>query len=143
MLQNATRLALASFSGPTPTIELTCTPTASSAFFDRIQIEQVVFNLVLNAAEAMIDSGRRAIIVTTELNADNMVEVRVADSGPGLSPEIRDRLFQPFVTTKESGLGIGLSTCRVIIEAHGGRLWAEDNPAGGTVFGFTLAGAPT
>jgi two-component system sensor kinase FixL len=141
MLQNATRLALASFSGPTPTIELTCR-SAASAFFDRIQIEQVVFNLVFNAAEAMIDSGRRSIIVTTELDSDNMVEVRVADSGPGLSPEIRDRLFQPFVTTKEGGLGIGLSICRVIIEAHGGQLWAEDNPAGGTIFCFTIPCSP-
>ena len=142
MLQNATRLALASFNGPAPTIELTCTPAASSAFFDRIQIEQVAFNLVLNAAEAMIDSGRRSIIVATELNADNMVEVRIADSGPGLSPEIQDRLFQPFVTTKESGLGIGLSICQVIIEAHGGRLWAEDNTAGGTIFRFTIPCSP-
>ncbi len=142
VLQNATRLALASFNGPPPTIELTCTPAATSAFFDRIQIEQVALNLVLNAAEAMIDSGRRSIIVATELNADNMVEVHIADSGPGLSPEIRDRLFQPFVTTKESGLGIGLSICRVIIEAHGGRLWAEDNPAGGTIFRFTIPCSP-
>jgi two-component system sensor kinase FixL len=142
MLQNATRLVLASFSGPTPTIELTCASAASSTFFDRIQIEQVVFNLVLNAAEAMIDSGRRSIIVTTELNSDNMVEVRVADSGPGLAPEIRGRLFQPFVTTKEGGLGIGLSICRVIIEAHGGQLWAEDNPGGGTIFCFTIPCSP-
>jgi two-component system sensor kinase FixL len=76
-----------------------------------------------------------------------MVEVSIADTGPGLPAVVRDRLFQPFVTTKSNGMGIGLSICRSIIESHGGRLWAEDNPDGGTVFRFTLrrldGGRPT
>jgi two-component system, LuxR family, sensor kinase FixL len=71
-----------------------------------------------------------------------MIEVSVADTGPGVSADIRARLFDPFVTTKKSGLGIGLSVCRLIIEAHGGRLWAEDNPAGGTIFRFTIPCSP-
>jgi two-component system sensor kinase FixL len=67
-----------------------------------------------------------------------MVEIGVADTGPGLAPEVRANLFRPFVTTKDSGMGVGLSICRSIVETHGGRLWAEDNPGGGTVFRFTL-----
>jgi two-component system, LuxR family, sensor kinase FixL len=70
------------------------------------------------------------------------MEVSVADTGPGLSPEIRAKLFQPFVTTKAGGLGIGLSICRVIIEAHGGKLEAHDNPGGGTIFRFTIPRSP-
>ena len=71
-----------------------------------------------------------------------MVEISVADTGPGLAPEVRANLFRPFVTTKDSGMGVGLSVCRSIVEAHGGRLWAEDNPGGGTVFRFTLPRVP-
>jgi len=67
-----------------------------------------------------------------------MIEVSVADTGPGLAPNVRASLFQPFVTTKSTGMGIGLSICRSIVEAHGGRLWADDNPDGGARFRFTL-----
>jgi two-component system sensor kinase FixL len=67
-----------------------------------------------------------------------MVEISVADTGPGLPDEVRKKLFQPFVTTKATGMGVGLSVCRTIVEAHQGRLWAEDNPGGGTVFRFTV-----
>ena len=70
-----------------------------------------------------------------------MIEVRVADTGPGLAPQVREKLFQPFTTTKAHGMGVGLSICRSIIEAHGGRLWAADNPGGGTLFCFTVPGA--
>jgi two-component system sensor kinase FixL len=91
----------------------------------------------------MEHSKRREIVITTARGDDaGMVEVGVADTGPGLAAEVREHLFRPFVTTKGSGMGVGLSVCRSIVETHGGRLWAEDNPGGGTVFRFTLPGAP-
>ncbi len=138
MLRDAVRLALIGSDGHAPRIDLQCAPAASSAVFDRVQIEQVVFNLVRNAIEAMANSDRRALTIATSLDSAGMVEVSVSDTGPGLSPAIRARLFEPFVTSKPSGLGIGLSICRVIVEAHGGRLQADDVPGGGTVFRFTL-----
>jgi len=91
----------------------------------------------------MENTNRRALTLTTKPASDNMVEVSIADTGHGLPPHIRAKLFEPFVTTKASGLGIGLSVCRVIIEAHGGRLQAEDNPEGGTIFRFTLPRSAT
>ena len=140
-LQRAVRLALVGIIAPAPAIEIRTDPAAASALFDKLQIEQVVFNLVRNAIEAMeaTDStSRRALTVATTPAPGNMVEVSIADTGPGLPLDIRAKLFEPFVTTKAGGLGIGLSICRVIIEAHGGRLQAEDNPEGGTIFRFTL-----
>jgi two-component system sensor kinase FixL len=104
---------------------------------DKVQIQQVMINLVRNAVEAMQDTPRRSLTVTTNGDKD-FATVSVADTGPGLSPEIAASLFQPFVTTKENGLGIGLSICRTIIEAHGGKLWMEPNPEGGTIFRFRL-----
>ncbi len=104
---------------------------------DKVQIQQVMINLVRNAVEAMQESQRRALAVTT--GRDNgFALVSVADTGPGLSPEVAASLFQPFVTTKEHGLGIGLSICRTIVEAHGGKLWMEPKAGGGTVFRFRL-----
>jgi two-component system sensor kinase FixL len=104
---------------------------------DKIQIQQVMINLVRNAVEAMQDSPRRSLTVTTEREGGFAVAT-VADSGPGLAPEVAESLFKPFVTTKENGLGIGLSICRTIIESHGGKLWTEPNPGGGTIFRFRL-----
>jgi PAS domain S-box-containing protein len=114
-------------------------------FVDRIQVQQVLFNLVRNALEAMGEveaPRRRELVVAASAAGPEMVEVAVADTGPGLAPEIADSLFNSFVSTKPGGLGMGLSICRSIVEAHGGRLWAERNPAGGTVFRFTLPAAP-
>ncbi len=105
---------------------------------DKIQIQQVVLNLMRNAIEAMQDCNRKELLVTTRSVDGDMIEVGVADTGPGLSKEIADRLFQPFVTTKPSGMGVGLSISKRIIEAHGGAMWAEPNPGGGTAFCFTL-----
>ena len=78
-------------------------------------------------------------MIKTIRSADGMVEVSVTDSGPGLAPDIREKLFQPFVTTKPTGMGVGLSICRGIIEAHGGRMWLADRPGGGAAFHFTLS----
>ena len=69
---------------------------------------------------------------------NNMLAVNVADTGPGIAPEVAQRLFQPFVTTKRQGMGVGLSISRTIVEAHGGKIWVESNPGGGTIFRFTV-----
>ena len=91
---------------------------------DRVQIQQVLINLIRNASEAMQSVSRRELTVTTARAEKDVVEIAVIDTGPGLPPEVADRLFQPFVTTKDKGMGIGLSICQSIIEAHGGRIWA-------------------
>ena len=118
---------------------------------DRVQVQQVLVNLLRNALEAMEQEGKgrngkpphsRDITVAARVaEPDEMVEVCVADTGPGLAPEIAARLFDAFVSTKPGGMGMGLSICRSIVEAHGGRLWVEPNPGGGAVFRFTLPAA--
>ncbi|MFB9262368.1 PAS domain S-box protein [Bradyrhizobium erythrophlei] len=108
-----------------------------SIIVDKIQIQQVALNLIRNAIEAMASSPRRELTVGVA-RTDGVATFTVADTGPGISPEITDRLFQPFVTTKEHGMGVGLSICRTIIESHGGQIVARANPGGGTIFQFTL-----
>ncbi len=105
---------------------------------EKVQIQQVLLNLIRNAVEAMHGCERKELLVNTALSEDGMVEVSVTDTGCGLAEEILPRLFQPFVTTKPAGMGVGLSISKRIIEAHGGEMWAEANPAGGTLFRFTL-----
>jgi len=105
---------------------------------DKVQIQQVMINLVRNAIEALQESRCRNLTVATARDGDDFVSVSVADTGPGLAAEVAASLFQPFVTTKAQGLGIGLSICRTIVEAHGGRLWMEPNEGGGTVFRFRI-----
>ena len=141
LLRDGALLALNAAGEPAPVVDIRCDPEASAAFLDRVQIEQVVFNLARNAIEAMSNGVRRVLTLSTKLTTDRMTEISVADTGPGVSADVRARLFEPFVTTKESGLGIGLSICRVIVEAHGGKLTAEDNPAGGAIFRFTIPGS--
>jgi two-component system sensor kinase FixL len=110
---------------------------------DNVQIQQVVLNLVRNAVEAMEAVERRELtIVTRAVRGAKIAEVRIVDSGPGIAPEIADRLFQPFVTTKSAGMGLGLSICREIVEAHQGTLATLPNPFGGTVFRLTLPMPP-
>ncbi|HEY2009055.1 MAG TPA: ATP-binding protein [Rhizomicrobium sp.] len=107
---------------------------------DRIQLEQVVINLVTNAVQATAGCAVREVLVSAAPDGD-AVTVSVADSGIGIPPDMRDNLFEPFRTTKEKGLGLGLPICRTIIEAHGGRLWAQANSPRGSVFRFTLIAA--
>ena len=109
---------------------------------DRVQLQQVVLNLILNAVEAMgsVEAGARELLIRTE-HDDAGVLVTVRDSGPGIDPTHLKRVFEPFYTTKSGGTGMGLSICRSIIDAHGGRLWAEANRPRGTVFQFTLPNA--
>jgi C4-dicarboxylate-specific signal transduction histidine kinase len=110
---------------------------------DRVQLQQVVFNLILNAVEAMssVEAGARELVISTEQNPTGDVLVAVRDSGPGIDPTHLERVFDAFYTTKPSGVGIGLSICRSIIDAHEGRLWADANEPRGAVFQFTLPGA--
>lgn len=112
-------------------------PGSDQVVVDRVQIQQVLTNLMRNAIEAMRDSQRRELVVRT-LRKDDMVKVDVEDTGPGISDEIADRLFEPFVTSKANGMGIGLSISRRIIRAHGGDLVVHRNAAGGATFSFTL-----
>ena len=108
---------------------------------DRVQLQQVVLNLILNAVEAMstVEAGPRELLLSTAQTQTGGVLVSVRDSGPGIDPDDLDRVFDTFYTTKSSGVGMGLSICRSIIEAHGGRLWAEVSEPGGAVFQITLA----
>jgi two-component system sensor kinase FixL len=110
---------------------------------DRVQIQQVLVNLFRNALEAMAQSSRRELIAANTLVADDMIEIEVSDTGTGFGDDVKQNLFQTFFTTKETGMGVGLSISRSIIEAHGGRMWAESNAAGGATFRFTLPAAPS
>jgi signal transduction histidine kinase len=110
---------------------------------DRVQLQQVVLNLILNAVEAMssVEKGTRKLSISTEEEQTGGVRVVVSDSGPGIEAAHLERIFNPFYTTKTSGIGMGLSICRSIIDAHEGRLWADDNQPCGAVFQFTLPAA--
>ena len=108
---------------------------------EKVQIQQVLLNLMRNAIEAMQGCEPKQLLVTTSAPNDDKITVSVADTGSGLSEEIAARLFQPFVTTKPAGMGVGLSISKRIIEAHGGEMWAEPNPGGGTIFRFTVQSA--
>jgi signal transduction histidine kinase len=126
-------------------IDLALATDALRIEIDPIQIEQVILNLVQNGFEVMTANNgtERVLAIETRRLAPDTVEVIVRDTGAGLAPDVAERLFEPFVTTKPDGLGLGLSISRTIVEAHGGRLWATPNgDARGTAFRFTLRGAP-
>lgn len=120
-------------------LKLTAQVVGSAAvLMDRVQVQQVLFNLLRNGIEAMQDQPDREIVVTASPCEGGMIEVSVADCGPGLPEAVRDELFQPFVTTKPDWMGVGLSVCRTIVEAHSGQLWADAGDSRGAVFRFTL-----
>jgi C4-dicarboxylate-specific signal transduction histidine kinase len=110
---------------------------------DRVQLQQVILNLIINAVEAMsgVSEGARELLISTAKAASDGAVVAVRDSGPGLAPANLERFFEAFYTTKPSGLGMGLSICRSIIEAHGGQVWASSNDGPGTTFQFSLPSA--
>jgi PAS domain S-box-containing protein len=118
------------------------TPGLPGARADRVQVQQVLLNLLLNACDAMSAKrpAERMLTVSTALNGEGLLLVSIADRGSGVRPDAAERLFEPFFTTKPHGLGLGLSICRSIIAAHGGRLWADNNPDGGATFTFALPG---
>jgi two-component system sensor kinase FixL len=139
LVQEASALALVGAKEKGVRVGFRLDPDAPLVLADRIQIQQVLLNLIRNAIEAMQDVERRELVVATRaIPEEDQVEVRVEDTGPGLAPEVAAQLFQPFVTTKKHGMGVGLSICRTIVESHGGRIAAEARPEGGTVFRFTL-----
>jgi two-component system sensor kinase FixL len=113
-------------------------PDAPYVLADRIQVQQVLLNLIRNAIEAMQESTRRELKIATAVVDDSHVELSVEDTGPGLAPEVATQIFQPFVTTKKHGMGVGLSICRTIVESHGGKIWADSKQGEGTTFHFTL-----
>ena len=119
-------------------IEVALDPECDTVLVDRIQVQQVVLNLVRNAFEAMADLTHRRVQVSSCREKSGKVQVTIADSGPGLNPELAGRLFQPFNSTKDLGMGLGLSICHTIIHGHAGRIWAEPSDLGGTAFHFTL-----
>lgn len=113
-------------------------PLVPVALVDKVQIQQVLINLVRNAIEATGEAQAPKILIETAPAKDGMIACSVADNGSGMTPEVESQLFQPFVTSKKTGMGIGLSITRSIVEAHGGHIWAEANPDGGTIFHFTM-----
>jgi two-component system sensor kinase FixL len=118
-------------------------PYASPVLVDRVQIQQVLINLIRNAIEAMANSDRKELTVRTRSDQQDLVRVTVADTGPGVDPLVARQLFTAFVSTKSDGMGLGLSICRTIVEANGGKIWFEAPEGGGACFHFTLMRAQT
>jgi two-component system, LuxR family, sensor kinase FixL len=140
LVEEASALSLVAAKDQSIRMTLRLDPSIDLVLVDKVQIQQVLLNLMRNALEAMQTSERRELIVSTSPAEDGMVVVDVADTGCGIPPDVASRLFQPFVTTKRQGMGVGLSISRTIIESHGGKITAEPNQGGGTIFRFTLRG---
>lgn len=139
LVEEASALSLVGVKDRGIRVQFRFDPAADLVLADRVQVQQVLLNLIRNAMDSMETSPRRELVISIVPCDGNQVCVSVADSGGGIAPEIAEQLFQPFVTTKRQGMGVGLSISRTIIEAHGGKIWVEPNPTGGTIFHFTLA----
>src|SRR5499426_1827227 len=138
LIEEASALALVGTKDQGVRVRFQFDPAIDHVLVDKVQIQQVLLNLLRNAVEAMEASQRRELVISTAAGDDDMVAVRVADTGSGIAPELMSQLFQPFVTNKRHGMGVGLSICRTIVEAHGGQITVEPNPDGGTIFRFTV-----
>ncbi|RZN11359.1 PAS domain-containing sensor histidine kinase [Bradyrhizobium genosp. SA-3] len=141
LIEEAGALGLAGAREQNVQLRFNLNPKADLVLADRVQVQQVLVNLFRNALEAMAQSPQRELVVANTPVADDMIEVEVSDTGSGFQGDVVPNLFQTFFTTKETGMGVGLSISRSIIEAHGGRMWAESNASGGATFRFTLPAA--
>ena len=138
LIEEASALALVGVKETGVRVGFDFDPRVLWVLADKVQVQQVILNLMRNAIEAMQETKRRELTISTAEQPVGMVEIRVTDTGPGIAPEVAAQLFHPFVTTKPNGMGVGLSISRTIVESHGGQLWAEPNPEGGTIFRLTL-----
>jgi two-component system sensor kinase FixL len=138
LIEEAGALGLAGAREQNIQLRFNLNPEFDQVLVDRVQIQQVLVNLFRNALEAMAQTPRRELVASNTKVGDDMIEVAVADTGHGFHDDVKANLFQTFFTTKETGMGVGLSISRSIIEAHGGRMWAESNSSGGATFRFTL-----
>ena len=138
LVEEATSLALLGAHEAGVEVRMTIAAGLDRVMVDRIQIQQVLVNLIRNAIHSMSVVTRKELVIATAPDRAGWVKVTVSDTGPGIDPQIRDRLFQAFATTKEDGMGLGLSICRTIVEAHGGRIWADASVNGGTAFHFCV-----
>lgn len=138
LVEEAAALALVGVKEHGVRVSFRIDPTIDRVLADRVQIQQVILNLIRNAIEAMEGQPVRELVITTEPAEDHMVAISIADTGTGLAPEILPKLFEPFVSTKSNGMGVGLSISRTIVEAHGGSISARPNQEHGTVFRLTL-----
>ena len=138
LMEEASALALVGAKDQGMRVDLAFDRNTGPVIVDKVQVQQVALNLIRNAIDAMGDAPKRALHIAVAEDDGDMVRFTVSDTGPGVPETVLERLFQPFVTTKPDGMGIGLSICRGIIMAHGGRIWAENPPEGGARFIFTL-----
>jgi two-component system sensor kinase FixL len=138
LIEEASALALVGAKDQGVRVMFRLDPSLDMVLADKVQIQQVILNLMRNSVDAMEESVRRELVLSTAPEGDGMVAVGIADTGPGISEDVAPQLFQPFITTKRHGMGVGLSISRTIVEGHGGRIWVEANPGGGTVFRFTI-----
>ena len=139
LVEEASALALVGIKDRGIRVQFRFDPSVDRVLADRVQIQQVLLNLIRNAVDAMEASHGGNLTVAITPDENGYVRISVTDSGSGIAPEIAEQLFQPFITTKHHGMGVGLSISRTIVQAHGGRIWVEPNPPGGTTFHFTLA----
>jgi two-component system, LuxR family, sensor kinase FixL len=138
MIEEASALVLNSMAPLAARVRFEFDGSVRDVLVNRVQIQQVIVNLIRNAFEAMADQEPREVTLTARARDDETIEIAVADIGPGIPSDIVGRLFEPFVSSKHDGMGLGLSISRSIIEAHDGQLIAEPNPGGGTIFRFTV-----
>jgi two-component system sensor kinase FixL len=138
LVEEASALALVGAKDQGVRVRFQFDPTIDLVLADKVQVQQVLLNLIRNAIDAMQDSKKRDLLISTTPAEDGMIAISVTDTGAGIAPEMASQLFQPFVTTKAQGMGVGLSISRTIVESHGGQINCEPNPGGGTIFRFTL-----